>query len=273
MAKQIRKMGWIPDVPDQRDYRYSAPLATLKKLPAKVDLSLGFPVPPYDQGRIGSCTANAIAGAIQFCRAKAKQHPDFVPSRLFIYRNEREKEHTVALDSGAMIRTGVKSVNKVGACKESTWPYDDTPADPETNLFPPNAKAVQKPSSQAFDEAGGYRVLSYSRVSQSLAQMKGCLSAGFPFTVGFSVYESLYDADGEPKVRVPLPGGDSDGLLGGHAVLAVGYDDHTQLFKLRNSWGVHAQEKGYFYLPYAYLTNSDLADDFWTIRLVDQPDS
>jgi C1A family cysteine protease len=265
-------MGWIPDVPDHRDHRYSAPLATLKKLPSKIDLSSKFPVAAYDQGRIGSCTANAIAGAIQFCRAKGKQLPDFVPSRLFIYYNERKVEHTVPLDSGAMIRTGIKSVNKIGACKETTWPYDDTPANSDTDLFPPGAKAAAKPSSQAYDEAGEYRVLAYSRVPQSLIQMKGCLAAGFPFTVGFSVYESLYDQDGEPKVRVPLPAAE-DGLLGGHAVLAVGYDDHTQAFKLRNSWGVDAQEKGYFYMPYAYLTNSDLADDFWTIRLVDQPDS
>ncbi|HET9933843.1 MAG TPA: C1 family peptidase, partial [Polyangiaceae bacterium] len=145
-------------------------------------------------------------------------------------------------------------------------------ANPDTDLFPSDAKAVQKPSNDAYGEAEQYRVLAYSRVPQSLVQMKGCLAAGFPFTVGFSVYESLYDADGEPKAHVPLPGGD-DGLLGGHAVLAVGYDDHTQAFKLRNSWGVKAQEKGYFYLPYSYLTNSDLADDFWTIRLVDAPDA
>ena len=263
-------MGWIPDVPDQRDHRYSAPLETLKKLPSKADLSSGFSA-PYDQGRIGSCTANAIAGAIQFCRAKAKQSPDFTPSRLFIYYNERKAEHTVPLDSGAMIRTGIKSVNKLGVCKETTWPYDDTPANADTDLFPAGAKALHKPSSHANDEAREYQVLAYSRVTQSLVQMKGCLVAGFPFTVGFSVYASLYDDDGQPKVHVPLPGTDED-LLGGHAVLAVGYDDAKQSFKLRNSWGAHVQEKGYFYLPYAYLTNSDLADDFWTIRLVEQPD-
>lgn len=271
MANQ-RKMGWIPDVPDHRDHRYSTPLATLRRLPSKVDLSSAFPVPPYDQGRIGSCTANAIAGAIQYCRARAKQTPDFIPSRLFIYYNERKIERTVPLDSGAMIRTGIKAVNKIGACRETTWPYNDVPANPDTDLFPPGAKATEKPSSQAYDEASEYRVIAYSRVPQSLVQMKGCLAAGFPFTVGFSVYESLYDSDGEPKAHVPLPSGE-DGLLGGHAVLAVGYDDTTQSFKLRNSWGTKSQDKGYFYMPYAYLTNSDLADDFWTVRLVDEPEA
>lgn len=270
MATQIRKMGWIPDVPDHRDHRFSAKLSTLQALPPRVDLSPQFPFAPYDQGRIGSCTANAIAGAIQFCRVKAKQTPDFTPSRLFIYYNERKVEHTVPLDAGAMIRTGIKSVNKIGACKESTWPYDDTPADRDTDLFPPGARAAQRPSGNAYDEAAEYKVLSYSRVPQSLVQMKACLASGFPFTVGFSVYDSMYDANGNPKVKVPLPAA-GDSLLGGHAVLAIGYDDETQLFKLRNSWG-NAQEGGNFYLPYVYLTNSDLSDDFWTIRLVDAPE-
>ena len=270
MATQIRKMGWIPDVPDQRDHRFAAKLSTLQALPPRMDLSPQFTFPAYDQGRIGSCTANAIAGAIQFCRAKAQQGPDFTPSRLFIYYNERKAEHTVPLDTGAMIRTGIKSVNKLGACKEATWPYDDSPANSETDLFPPGARAAQRPGGNAYDEAAGYKVLSYSRVPQSLIQMKACLVAGFPFTVGFSVYDSMYNADGNPKPKVPLPA-PGDSLLGGHAVLAVGYDDETQHFKLRNSWG-NAQDAGSFYLPYAYLTNSDLSDDFWTIRLVDAPE-
>jgi C1A family cysteine protease len=270
MAISVKKMGWIPDLPDHRDHQFSAPLAMLKALPHKVDLRPKFKVHPYDQGRIGSCTANAIAGAIQFCRERANLKPDFTPSRLFIYYNERKAEHTIPLDHGAMIRTGIKSVNKVGTCSEHTWPYDDTPADPDTELFAPGSKATQAPSNAAYGEAEQNRVLSYSRVARSLVQMKSCLVAGFPFTVGFSVYDSMYDGQGHPKKVVPLPSGD-DSLLGGHAVLAVGYDDESQQFTLRNSWGTHAQDHGYFYMPYAYLTDSDLADDFWTIRLVSSP--
>src|ERR1039457_3910241 len=102
------RYGWQPDLPDHRDQLYAAPLAAIGPVPAKMDLRGQCP-PVYDQGQLGSCTANAIAAAIQFDRLKQKI-PDFVPSRLFIYYNERAMENTVASDSGAQIRDGIKSV-------------------------------------------------------------------------------------------------------------------------------------------------------------------
>ena len=117
----------MPDLPDNRDHLYAAPLAKLRLLPGKVDLRRQCPK-VYDQGQIGSCTANAIAAAIEFDRRKQKLS-DFIPSRLFIYYNERSMEHSVPLDNGAQIRDGIKSVAKQGACPEMEWPYDDTPAD------------------------------------------------------------------------------------------------------------------------------------------------
>jgi C1A family cysteine protease len=119
MAYKIQRYGWVPDLPDARDHLYAAPMAMLKKLPAAVDLRSKFP-PPYDQGQLGSCTGNAIAGAIQFGRRKQKQKPDFTPARLFIYYNERAMEGTVNVDSGAQIRDGIKSVVNQGACSEKT---------------------------------------------------------------------------------------------------------------------------------------------------------
>jgi hypothetical protein len=101
-------LGWVPDLPDHRDLVYSAPLQRLRQLPASVDLRPQFLFEPYDQGAIGSCTANAIAAAIQFDRAKNKQKPDFTPSRLFIYYNERAMEHSIPIDAGAQIRDGIK---------------------------------------------------------------------------------------------------------------------------------------------------------------------
>src|ERR1700758_5646480 len=101
--------GWIPDLPDQRDYQYAAPVETIGALPANVDLTSACP-PVYDQGQLGSCTANAIAGAIEFDQIKQNLSPIFVPSRLFIYYNERAMEGTVSSDSGAQIRDGMKSV-------------------------------------------------------------------------------------------------------------------------------------------------------------------
>src|ERR1700690_159149 len=119
--RKIARYGWSPDLPDQRDHLYSAPLPRLGPLPPKADLRKQCPG-VYDQGQIGSCTANAIAGAIEFDLLKQKL-ADFVPSRLFIYFNERNMEHTVATDSGAQIRDGVKSVNQLGVCPEPEWPY------------------------------------------------------------------------------------------------------------------------------------------------------
>lgn len=264
MAKRFRGLGWVRDLPDHRDHFYSAPLAQLHALPPNTDLRPQCP-PVYDQGRIGSCTANAIGGAIQFDRRKTGENPDFVPSRLFIYYNERAMEHSIASDSGAQIRDGVKSVAKVGACPETEWPYSDEPADPNTNLFPPGAPETEKPSSGAFADARKYKAISYQRLIPSLAQFRGCLAAGYPFVFGFTVYDSLYDQAGNPKTVVPLPSG-NDVVEGGHAVMAVGYDDARSLFIVRNSWGPNVQDQGYFYLPYAYLTDSNLAGDFWTIR-------
>jgi len=109
--------GWMPDLPDNRDHLYSAPLAKLRVLPTKADLRRRCPR-IYNQGEIGSCTANAIAAAIEFDRKKQKLR-DFIPSRLFIYFNERSIEHSIPLDNGAQIRDGIKSVAKQGACPET----------------------------------------------------------------------------------------------------------------------------------------------------------
>src|SRR5450432_2708498 len=133
--KPVRKTpttsyGWAPDFPDQRDHVYGAPLAKLGPLPAKADLTKLCP-PVYDQGQIGSCTANAIAAALEFDRDKQKL-ADFMPSRLFIYYNERAMEKTTGSDAGAQIRDGIKSVGKQGVCPETEWPYIATPADPQT---------------------------------------------------------------------------------------------------------------------------------------------
>ena len=122
-AREIKRFGWTPDLPDARDYMYSAPEAVLTKLPTKVDLR-GTKMPKvYDQGELGSCTANAIGAAFEFGQIKQGQK-DFMPSRLFIYYNERAMEGTIDTDSGAMIRDGMKSVAKLGVCTEDTWPYD-----------------------------------------------------------------------------------------------------------------------------------------------------
>lgn len=254
MPYTIQKYGWLPDLPDARDHRYAAPMAVLSKLPASVDLRPKCP-PVYDQGQLGSCTGNAIAGAIQFGRRKAKQKPDFVPSRLFIYYNERVIEHTVNTDAGAQIRDGIKCAVNQGACNEKTWPY---------NI----AQFTKQPPAAAYQEAKKYQVTSYSRVTQTLSQLKGCLANGYPFVFGFTVYES-FESQQVAQTGVMTMPAPKEKVVGGHAVLAVGYDDASQSFIIRNSWGPGWGQKGYFTMPYAYITESNLADDFWTIRLVE----
>jgi C1A family cysteine protease len=258
--------GWLPDLPDVRDHLYAAPMVTIGALPSSVDLRPQCPATVYDQGRIGSCTANAIAGAFEFGLRK-QGLGDFMPSRLFIYYNERAAEGTVHSDSGAMLRDGIKSVAKLGVCAETDWPYDDTPPLVDGGSWPTGAKAGKHPGKACYASAKGNEALAYQRVVRSLAQFKGCLAEGYPFVFGFTVYES-FESPAVAKTGVapmPAPG---EQVLGGHAVCAVGYDDATSTFLARNSWGPAWGQGGYFTLPYAYLTESGLSQDFWTIRQV-----
>lgn len=247
------RFGWVPDFPDQRDFLYAAPPVFLRQMPSKMDLRAQCP-PVYDQGELGSCTANAIGGAIEFDQMKEKLPQVFIPSRLFIYYNERVIEGTVNSDSGAMLRDGIKTVAKQGACPEPLWPYQI-------------AKFRAKPPQSCYTEAAKHTAVSYQRLVQTLPQMKGCLASGYPFVFGFTVYESFETAAVARTGQVPMPAS-SEKVLGGHAVCAVGYDDAKRSFICRNSWGTGWGTKGYFTMPYAYLSDTDLAADFWTIRIV-----
>jgi C1A family cysteine protease len=248
-----RKYGWAPDLPDQRDHLYSAPQPVLAKLPPKKDLRSGCP-PVYDQGQLGSCTANAISGAIQF-EQKKQGVKVFTPSRLFIYYNERVMEGSVNSDAGAQIRDGVKSVADLGVCPETEWPYDIN-------------KVTNKPTPACYTDATKCEAVGYQRLdSTNLNQLKGCIASGFPFVFGFTVYEAFESQDVAKSGVLNMPG-PKEKVVGGHAVLAVGYDDTTQRFAVRNSWGKDWGIKGYFTIPYAYMTTTNLADDFWTIRIL-----
>ena len=248
-----RKYGWAPDLPDQRDHLFSAPQPVLAKLPPKKDLRSGCP-PVYDQGQLGSCTANAISGAIQFEQKKQKVRI-FAPSRLFIYYNERVMEGSVNSDAGAQIRDGVKSVANLGVCPEAEWPYD-------INKF------ANKPTPKCYTDAKKCQAVGYQRLdSSNLNQLKGCIASGFPFVFGFTVYDA-FESQEVAKTGVLNMPGPKEKVQGGHAVLAVGYNDAAQRFTVRNSWGKDWGIKGYFTIPYTYLTTTDLADDFWTIRIL-----
>lgn len=246
-AMKLRKYTWKPDLPDHRDYKYTAPKIAL---PGDVDLR-GLYSLVYNQLYLGSCTANGIALGFDFERVKQNLKP-LLPSRLFIYYNERAMIGTVNWDSGAYIRDGIKSIKKTGVCRESLWPYIIS-------------KFRLKPRRSAYLDAVKNRIKSYIRLNNtSLTELKTCLAEGFPFVFGFSVYESFESVD--KTGIVPMPA-ENESLLGGHAVICLGYDDARQVFICRNSWGSSWGDKGHFYMPYAYMTDNNLSDDFWTIRL------
>lgn len=239
--------GWNPDQHDGRDHLYMMIGKPAKLLPS-ADLRPTMPA-VYDQGQLGSCTGNAIAAAVDY--ANGLTGP--LPSRLFIYYNERAMEHTIKQDAGAMIRDGIKSVAKLGVCPELEWKYDIS-------------KFAQKPPKSAYADALGQKITSYQRIT-SLQSMKTCLSVDRkPFVFGFTVYESFESqaVASSGRLEMPVPG---ERILGGHAVLCVGYDDDSQRVIVRNSWGVNWGTLGYFTMPYDYITNSKLADDMWAITL------
>lgn len=247
VVKKIQRYGWKRDLPDARDLVMHL---TVQRLPGKVDLRAKCPA-VYDQGEIGSCTANAIAGALEFDLVVEEREP-FTPSRLFIYYNERAMEGTAGSDSGAELRDGCKSVATTGACPEIQWPYS------RDLLF-------VKPEAVCYAQARRDLARRYFRLPQSLGALKACLAAGYPFVFGFTVYDA-FESDQVAKTGVLTMPGAHESVLGGHAVMAVAYDDAEARFAVRNSWGADWGMKGYFTMPYDYVINPDLASDFWTLR-------
>jgi C1A family cysteine protease len=241
--------GWMPDLPDQRDILYGAVQPVPARLPPIADLRPLCP-PVENQGQLGSCTGNALAGALEFLERKDKV-PFANMSRLFIYYNERVIEHSTKSDSGAMIRDGIKTLVKQGACYERKWPYAV-------------AKFAVRPPAACYREALDHQVTSYQRIL-TVDEMRTCLAQGFPFVFGFTVYESFESQQVAQSGVVSLPQA-GERVVGGHAVLGVGYHDADRRFIVRNSWGTAWGMKGYFTMPYDYLANRNLADDIWTIR-------
>lgn len=246
-----RTYGWKPDLPDKRD-RYHVPRDMAAALPRKVDLSSMMPA-PWDQGALGACTAFAIGAAFAYERFPSGEF--FEPSFLQLYYAERELEGTVPIDAGAYLRTGMKVAAQQGIAHDDAWGY-------EPSMFahrPP--KTVRK---SALDN----RVSSYARVRQTSGDIRSTIAGGDTIVCGVSVYESFEDAGTWPRRGdVQMPGTNED-LLGGHAILLVGYDDDAELFKFRNSWGTRWGDDGHGYLPYEYVLDEDLAADFWVLKAV-----
>lgn len=257
-------LGLLPDIPDQRDHIFKVDKTVV--LPPSIDLRDSGNLPPvYDQEQLGSCTANAIAGAVDY--ENKKQGGSFItPSRLFIYYNERATEGTVDSDAGAMIRDGIKSVHTQGVCPESMWTYSDGPT-----------KFKNKPTAQCYTQALTDTGLSYERVYST--KMQGALASQYVVTIGISVYESFESQAVADGGVVPMPE-KGEQMIGGHAIDEVGYTTsqyakpaiaqkmtpNTLYYIIRNSWGTSWGDEGYCYLPVAYTTKKGLTSDCWTIK-------
>lgn len=248
---KYNKHGWIRDRSDIRDHCYVP--VNEKKIDRVLTLRDNMPK-VLDQGQLGSCTANGICNTIVFAEMKEGIDDGKPRSRLFVYYNERNIEGNVDEDSGAQIRDGIKSVNKLGACFEDTWPYDIT-------------QFTEKPSEAAYNEAKQHKTVKYERVKQDIDHIKDVLVSGYPIVFGFVVFDSIRLPSVNKTGIIPMPKSDST-QIGGHCVILTGYDDNKRLFQIMNSWGEEWGDKGYGYLSYDYVLNSNLASDFWKITLV-----
>lgn len=238
------KIDRLPE--EQLIYKSLKPIASL---PKKVDLRSQMPA-IQDQGELGSCTANALCALFDFNEKKP-----FIPSRLFVYYNERKIENTVSEDSGAYISDGIKSLKTYGVCSEITWPYNIS----QFTIEPPKL---------CYTEALSHKALDCKNIRNTATDMKTCLASGFPFAVGIAVYES-FESDAVARTgRVPMPNKSHEEFLGGHAIACVGYDDTNKYWIMRNSWGTNWGDKGYFYLPYNYLLDNSLTSELWNITRI-----
>ena len=286
-------MGWIPDYPDFRDYteeteevreilrttgltfRSATKKARPEKtLPTSADLR-EWCSPVEDQGRLGSCTAHAGAGIIEYYERKSF-HRHIDASRLFHYKVTRNLMKMKG-DTGAYLRSTIGAMVLFGVPPEEYWPYTDGPDDFD-----------KEPPAFCYSFAQNYKTLKYYRhdppsaaADDILNRVKTYLAAGHPAMFGFTVYTSVEQASETGRIPFPSP---LDKIEGGHAVVAVGYDDKMKIKNrfggeetegaliLRNSWGEGWGEAGYGWLPYDYLRKG-LAEDFWSVLKKDWIDT
>ena len=247
----IPKYHYVKDKVDTRDHPYQL---TNMSQPNSVDLRM-YCSPIEDQGNLGSCTGNAIAGAIELIDKKNGKNLDV--SRLFIYYYERLLEGTVNYDSGAYIRDGIRATYNYGAPTENLWPYNIS-------------KFKTVPTQAAITDAAKRKVTSYQRADNFLAVIDA-ITAGYPVIVGFSVYSSFESPTVARTGIMPYPNTSREQLLGGHAVLIVGYNKTNNTFIVRNSWGQNWGDRGYFYMPFQVIQNTSMSSDFWVIKSISTP--
>jgi C1A family cysteine protease len=273
----IKGTGWLPDWPDQRDYTAEHPslqpqleslgiadVADPAALPLTVDLRAWFS-PVEDQGALGSCTANAGMGMLEYFERRASgKYID--GSRLFLYKVTRDLLGWTG-DTGAFLRTTMGALALFGAPPEKYWPYVI-------------AKFDLEPSAFLYSFGQDYRAIKYYRLDPPattpatlVGRIKTNLAAGIPSMFGFTVYASITQAAANGKIPFPAS---AESIRGGHAIVVAGYDDNmviknqpsgpqtTGAFLIRNSWGTGWGSHGYGWMPYDYVLRS-IAKDWWSL--------
>lgn len=243
-------------------HRLASPLQFSHHVTAQTPLPAFGTVKPfvpgiYDQGQLGSCTANALAGAWETMQMAHTGQVAFKPSRLYIYYEERKAEGSVADDAGADVVDGLIYSKQHGACSESTWPYDIS----QFAVRPPRA---------ADTEAAAHKISSYAIIPNDanvLDNIRRSILDKKPVLVGFAVYSSFESPTALATGCVPMPDTNKEQLLGGHEVYIVGYTDSVKLFTFANSWTTDYGKGGFGYFPYDFISNPDLAQELTTLTI------
>ena len=247
----------------------------------KVDLRKKLTSEIINQGLLNSCSACAISVAAELYLIKDEQPfidenaSNIDASQMFVYYNERVKEGNVDLNVPVYIKDGIKSLFKNGICSEKSWPYPEMAlpanlmevvrtgtlqeitatlqqvmADHETEI---HAAISERPTDAAVTQAGKHIITRYCKLTadKNLDELKLALTKGMPFIFGMMVPKSFYAITTNGMMTMPSI---DEVRLGGHALLAVGFDDDKQVFIVRNSWGEEFGDKGYCYIPYEFIT-------------------
>jgi C1A family cysteine protease len=253
-SHKIHRYGWRKDRTDGRDKVMTFGAPNLLGVPTRSDLRENCS-PVEDQSTLGSCTANATVGDLEYLEIKDGVRPMTTNfeyfSRLFVYYNTRDLEGRATEDCGGTLRDAIKSAASFGACNETKWVYD-------VNKF------TIKPSDECYADGATHKITEYHRLD-SFPDMIKCLADGYPFVFGFMVYDEFESVSVATTGVLNLPAA-TEQFQGGHAVCGVGYDMDKKIIIVRNSWGKEWGMDGYFTMPFDYIKNPDLAQDFWTIR-------